>query len=106
MSEIKQYKTFGEHLRVVRENSGLTLKEVANHIEIDISLLAKIERNERHPSRIHIKNIAHFYKIDEKELLNEFLSDQIACKILQEDADINVLKVAEEKIKYGITKHK
>jgi hypothetical protein len=44
--------------------------------------------------------------MDEKELFNEFLSDQIAYRIIEEDADVRVLKVAEEKIKYGITKHK
>ncbi|MGE4590093.1 MAG: helix-turn-helix domain-containing protein [Acidaminococcaceae bacterium] len=106
MSEQKLYKTFGEHLRIIREKAGLTLKEVAAYIEIDISLLAKIERNERQPTKILIKNIAHFFKMDEKELFNEFLSDQIAYRIIEEDADVRVLKVAEEKIKYGITKHK
>lgn len=96
----KEYTTFGEHLRVLRENSGLTLKEVATQIEIDISLLAKIERNERQPTKTSIKKISEFFKVDEKELLNEFLSDQIAYKILEEDADLNILKVAESKIKY------
>jgi transcriptional regulator with XRE-family HTH domain len=102
----KEYTTFGEHLRVLREKQGFTLKEVATNIEIDISLLAKIERNERQPNKPLIKKISDFFKVDEKELLNEFLSDQIAYKILDEDADLNILKVAENKIKYGITKQK
>ncbi len=102
----KKYRTFGEHLRMLREKAGLTLKEVAHNIEIDISLLAKIERNERQPTKSLIKNISNFFITDEKELLNEFLSDQIAYKILEEDADLNILKVAEKKIKYGITKNK
>ena len=106
MVELKKYTTFGEHLRMLREKAGLTLKEVASNIEIDISLLAKIERNERQPTRLLIKNIANYFKVDAKELLNEFLSDQIAYKILEEDADLNILKVAEKKIKYGITKNK
>ena len=106
MAETKKYTTFGEHLRLLRERAGLTLKEVASNIEIDISLLAKIERNERQPTRYLIKNIANYFKADEKELLDEFLSDQIAYKILKEDADLNILKVAEKKIKYGITKNK
>jgi transcriptional regulator with XRE-family HTH domain len=106
MTGFKKYTTFGEHLRILRENAGLTLKEVANSIEIDISLLAKIERNERQPNKPLIKKVSDFFKVDEKKLLNEFLSDQIAYKILNEDADINILKVAENKIKYGITKQK
>lgn len=106
MIDFKKYTTFGEHLRILRENGNLTLKEVASNIEIDISLLAKIERNERQPNKPLIKKISDFFKVDEKELLNEFLSDQIAYKILDEDADLHILKVAENKIKYGITKQK
>ncbi len=106
MTVSKKYTTFGEHLRILREKAGFTLKEVSANIEIDISLLAKIERNERQPTKLLIKKISDFFKVDEKELLNEFLSDQIAYKILDEDADLNILKVAENKIKYGITKQK
>ncbi|HCI54606.1 MAG TPA: helix-turn-helix transcriptional regulator [Bacteroidales bacterium] len=106
MTYLKSYKTFGEHLRTLRETAGLTLKEVAENVEIDISLLAKIERNERQPTKQLIKKISKYFKVDDKELLNEFLSDQIAYKILDEEADLNVLKVAEKKIKYGIAKLK
>ncbi len=106
MADIEKYTTFGEHLRILRENAGLTLKEVATSVKIDISLLAKIERNERQPTKPLIKRVSDFLKVDEKKLLNEFLSDQIAYRILDEDADLNILKVAEKKIKYGVTKQK
>ncbi|MCF8370286.1 MAG: helix-turn-helix domain-containing protein [Bacteroidales bacterium] len=96
----KKHATFGEQLRILRENAGLTLREVATTIEIDPSLLAKIERSQRQPTKVLIKNIASFFNTDEKELLNEFLSDQIAYKILDEEADLNILKVAEEKVSY------
>ncbi|GAB4258589.1 MAG: hypothetical protein Kow0079_15820 [Vicingaceae bacterium] len=106
MASMRKYITFGEHVRILREKGGFTLKEVATNIKIDISLLAKIERNERQPNRPLIKKISNFFKVNENELLNEFLSDQIAYKILDEDADLNILKVAEKKIKYGISKQK
>lgn len=67
---------------------------------IDKSLLAKIERNERTPNRQLIKQFAAFFNVNEKVLINEFLSDQIVYKILNEESDLNILKVAEEKIKY------
>ncbi len=47
-----------------------------------------------------IKNIADFFEVNEKELREEFLSDQIAYKVLEEEADLNILKVAEEKVAY------
>lgn len=106
MSTVK-YKTtsFGEHLRTLREETTLPLREVASHIGMDPSLLAKIERNERQPTKQLIKQIASYFKVNEKELQNEFLSDQIAYKIFDEDADIEILKVAEKKAFYLKAKH-
>ena len=100
METVKNITSFGEHLRNLRENQSLTLKNVAEQIGIDTSLLAKIERNERQPTKQIIKQVAEFFKCNEQELLNNFLSDQIAYKILDEEADIEILKVAEEKVKY------
>jgi len=104
MASVKKYTSFGEHLRTLRENAGQTLKTVAEQISIDISLLAKIERNERQPTKQLIKQVATFFQVDEKELQNEFLSDQIAYKILDEEADLAILKVAEQKVYYLKTK--
>jgi len=97
---IKKTESFGEHLRALREDTGLTLKQVAEQISIDTSLLAKIERNERQPTKQIIKDVAQYFKADEKELQNNFLSDQIAYKILDQEADLSILKVAEKKVKY------
>ena len=100
MSPVKRLTTFGTHLRMLRESTGATSKEVSERLEIDPSLLAKIERNERQPTKQLIKKIAAYFKADEKALLNEFLSDQIAYQILEQEADLDVLKVAEEKVSY------
>jgi len=81
------------------------LKSVAEEIGIDTSLLAKIERNERQPTRQIIKEVAGYFKVNERSLHNNFLSDQIAYKILDEEADLSILKVAEEKVKYLKTVH-
>jgi transcriptional regulator with XRE-family HTH domain len=100
MQEVIKIKSFGEHLRNLRETKSLTLKKVAEQIGIDTSLLAKIERNERYPTKQIIKQVAGFFKVDEKKLQNDFLSDVIAYKILDEEADLSILKVAEEKVNY------
>lgn len=100
MTTIKKHTSFGELLRSLREETGQTLKTVAENLEMDTSLLAKIERNERHPTKLIISQVAEYFNVDKKELQTEFLSDQIAYKILDEEADIEILKVAEEKVKY------
>jgi transcriptional regulator with XRE-family HTH domain len=100
MATFRKTKSFGEQLRSIREDAGLTLKFVSEKLGIDTSLLAKIERNERQPTKQIIKHVAEYFSIEEKELQNNFLSDQIAYKIFVEEADISILKVAEEKVKY------
>lgn len=100
MEKIKSTISFGEYLRSLREEKGMTLKNVAEQFSIDTSLLAKIERNERPPAKQTIKQIALFFNCNEQDLLNNILSDQIAYKILDEEADLSILKVAEEKVKY------
>lgn len=100
LAAIKNIISFGEHLRNLRESRGLTLKYVGESIGIDTSLLAKIERNERPPTKQIIKLVSDFFECNQRELLNNFLSDQIAYKILDEEADLSILKVAEQKVKY------
>jgi len=100
MKGINSVITFGERLRVARENAQLTLKTVAKEVGIDTSLLGKIERNERQPTKEQLRMFAAFFKLNERELLTEVLSDQFAYRIIEEQADINSLKVAEMKVKY------
>lgn len=92
--------TFGEQLRNLREKAELSLRDVAGEIRIDTSLLGKIERNERPPTKEQIKQVAAFFKISEKQLVMESLSDFIAYKIIAEEVDIDTLKVAEKKVEY------
>jgi transcriptional regulator with XRE-family HTH domain len=92
--------TIGVQLRTLRENAKLSLREISAQTGVDASLLGKIERNERKPTKEQLKQIADFFKIDEKMLIKELLSDQFAYKILEEEADIDILKVAEEKVEY------
>ena len=100
MSVVNKYSSLGEQIRKLREETGQTLKIVANNLEIDISLLAKIERNERQPTKSMLNQLADYFKIDSKLLQIQMLSDQIASKVISENIDESIFKVAEEKVKY------
>jgi len=92
--------SFGEQLRSLREQKKMSLREVAEKISVDTSLLGKIERDKRQPTKEQIKLFAEFYKLDERKLLMENLSDQIAYKIIDSNAETKILKVAEQKVQY------
>ena len=92
--------TFGERIRQLREEQNLPQRQIAALLDIDASLLAKYERNERQPSKELITKIAEIYKVESAELLEEALTDKIALQILNEDVDSKILRVAEYKVNY------
>jgi transcriptional regulator with XRE-family HTH domain len=97
---MQKRETFGELLRQLREQNGLPIRKVAAELDIDPSTLSKIERNERSSNREHVRKLAKLFQVDEKNLLINFLSDKITYELMDEDCSNEVLKIAEEKIKY------
>lgn len=92
--------TFGETIKKLREEKHLTLREVSEQLQIDTSMLGKIEKNTRKPNKELIEKFAAFFKVSDKELKIAFLSDAVAYQIMDEEDAQEVLKVAEEKVKY------
>ena len=94
-------KTFGETIKKLREKKALTLREVANKLAIDTSMLGKIEKNQRKPNKNLILKISKFFDVIYKDLMVAFKSDTVVYRILENDEYANeVLKVAEKKLKY------
>lgn len=92
--------SIGEHIRLLREMQNLSLKEVSNQIGIDSSLLGKIERDIRKPTSEQLVQLSIFFNLDENLLIRQNLSDQLAYQIINANADVDILKVAEKKIEY------
>ena len=93
-------KTIGELIRSYRESKGLLLRQVASILEVDPSLLSKIERGDKRPTKEHIKLLAKIFETNENELMVAYLSDRLVYEIKDEDLASEALKVAEQKIKY------
>ncbi len=93
----------GEQIRKIREEHRLPLRKVAAELDIDQSVLSKIERGERNATKEQIIQIARIFKMDETDLLINYLSDRVLCDLKGEDLATKALRVAEKKIKY-ITK--
>lgn len=47
-----------------------------------------------------IEQFAEIFSINSKPLLDSYLSDKVAYEIMEEDCTKDILKVAEERIKY------
>jgi transcriptional regulator with XRE-family HTH domain len=93
-------ESFGEHIRKLREENGLPLRKVAAVLDIDPSTLSKIERGERSANKEMIPLLAELFKEDIETLGLILLSDKVAYDLRDEENSNEILKVAEEKIKY------
>lgn len=91
---------FGEELRIIREGKNLPLRKVAAFLDVDTSIVSKIERGERQPTREMVIKICDFFELNKDEKLREFLGEQVAKTIYREKDVDEILKVAEEKVKY------
>ena len=102
---MKFEKTFGDTVKKLREERNLPLREVAEALKIDTSMLGKIEKNNRKPTKQLIEKIAKYFKVSDKDLMIAFVSDTVAYHVMyEEDFASEVLKVAEKKVKYLKTK--
>lgn len=93
-------ETFGEYVRRVRESAGLPLRKLAAALDIDQSTLSKIERNERQLTADLLEPLSNALNLDYKKTRVKFLSDKITTELYPEPDSLEVLKVAEKKIKY------
>ena len=57
------FNKMGKKLRIIRENRGLTLTQVANAIDKSASLIGSIERADRTPSLSSLYELAQYYEI-------------------------------------------
>lgn len=91
---------FGDIIRKKREEKGMLLRQLAAVIDVDTAILSKIERGERKARRELVEKIAKALGFNKKDLMIEYLSENIAYEIIDEESAMDVLKVAEGKVKY------
>jgi transcriptional regulator with XRE-family HTH domain len=93
--------SFGETIRKLREEQNLLLRELSAKLEIDASLLSKIETGNRIANKELVKKLTKVFKVDYQKLLIIWFSDKIVNELKDVDNIDAILKIAEQKIKNG-----
>ncbi len=93
-------ETFGEYIRRLRTEKGLTLTQLGAFIGIDSGALSKIENGKKELDEKTLPKIAEVFQLDLSKLKEEFISEQIAFKLYKSNCSENVLNLAKKKIKY------
>ncbi|MCB9203320.1 MAG: helix-turn-helix transcriptional regulator [Flavobacteriales bacterium] len=95
--------TFGEYIRLLRNENELTLTQLAAKLNLDSANLSKIENGKRDFDEKRLPKLAKIFKLDLIELRNEYVTDQIGKQIYETNCTKQLLKVAEEKAEYRRT---
>jgi len=91
----------GQHVRQLREQKGLLLREVAAHLEIDTAMISKIERGEKSCKREHIGRLAAILDGSESELISIWLADKILEIVRGEEDAFSALEIVQKELSHG-----
>ena len=97
---------FGQRIRTLREKQSLYLRQVAASLEMDTTLLSKIEKGLRQIKREQIPIIAGILKANNDELMTLWLADQIYAVVKGEKLANEAMQVAEKNINLKKKKNK
>lgn len=86
----------GSYLQNLRKERKMSLREVADHVGIDISMLSKIEHEERQLQAHMIKPLSELFKIDYKELQIQYLNNKIANEFGEEPFFSESIKILSQ----------
>lgn len=101
-------KTFGAYLRDLREEQDIPQRKVAEALDIDVSVLSRIESSNRFPRKnieTLISRLAILFKKTERELWDNYMSDEIAFKLMSSENFDEIVSQAKRKINYIKTKN-
>ena len=68
---------FGERIRELRTKQGLLLRQLASKLDVDTSIISKVERGDRQLKKEQIPLLAQILKADVEELQTLWLADQL-----------------------------
>lgn len=91
----------GDKIRELRTKRNLLLREVASKLDVDTSIISKMERGERPIKQEQIATLADILKADKEELQTLWLADQLYNVIEGQPMADEALKSVSKKIKKG-----
>lgn len=97
--------TFGEYIKKLRTDNGLTLTQLAFQLGLDSANLCKIENGKREFDEKRLEKLAAAFSLDIDILKIEYFGDQFAKKMYAYNCSSETLVVAEEKVNYLKTRN-
>ena len=99
----------GAYIKELREKENCPQRKLAHELDLDVSVLSKIENENRFPKKRVpqiIKVVSKLFDVPAEDLKQDYLSDEIASLLISESNFQNILRVSEAKVKYVRIKKK
>lgn len=93
-------ESFGEYIKRLRNEKGLNQTQLAVQIKLDGGGMSKVENDKKPLNEERLELLAKALGVEEKQMKQQYLSDQFAKKTIEYKVPDNVFKLAEEKAKY------
>jgi HTH-type transcriptional regulator, competence development regulator len=90
---------FGERIRELRTKQNMLLRQLASALDIDTSIISKIERGDRQLKKEQLPQITEILKADIEELQTLWLADQLYNMVQGEPMADEALKSVSKKLK-------
>jgi transcriptional regulator with XRE-family HTH domain len=90
---------FGSRVRELRTRQKMLLRQLASKLDVDTSIISKVERGDRQLKKEQIPILANILKADKDELITLWLADQVFDVIKDEKMADEALKSVSRKIK-------
>lgn len=89
----------GLYIRKLREERGYLLRQMAALLDVDPTILSKMEREERPFKKENIIKVAEICNFDKEELLTMWLADKICDVVKDEDVALEAIELAKKQRK-------
>ena len=90
--------SFGETIRTLRLEKSAPLRVVAAAVEIDSTLLSRLELGERFPTDEQVKRFADYFQLPLDELSAQVIADRIIATYGSEEATARAAEMVKERI--------
>ena len=90
--------SFGEFIRKIRQDREEPLRVVAAAVDIDSTLLSKLEHGDRFPTEAQISKFAKVFKLPEQELKGRVIADKVTFEYDDAAATLHAAHILKERV--------
>jgi len=88
----------GNLIRAHRQAKNLLIRQVAAELGIDPSLLSRIERGDKKPTRAQVVQLSEILEADKNQFLAIFLSGKVVSILRDESSALEAIVLARQQL--------